>query len=625
MKTAHQKKGNRRRSDLSLTPNALRVLRARYLKRDEDGRCTEEPADLFRRVAEAVAEVEPRFGADPDRRARWVQRFERLMTSLRFLPNSPTLMNAGRPMGMLSACFVLPIGDSIDEIFDSIKHTALIQRAGGGTGLAFDRLRPSGDYIHSSGGTTSGPISFWRAFCEASNAIQQGAFRRGANMGMMYIHHPDILKFVQAKQDVSQFTNYNISVKIPDAWMESLREAPDRPHTVINPRTGRRYAIPRDVDVTGYTLRTLAPVENAASPPRGCYTRCDIWNLIIRSAWQTGEPGVVFIDRINEHNPTPHVGRMEATNPCGEQPLLDYEACNLGSINLARFVVDGGTPHAAVDWDALEQTVDEATRFLDDVVAINRYPLPQIAAISRANRKIGLGVMGLADALFMLGVKYDSDEGVAWGRRFMQFVNEHAHACSEQLASERGDFPNWPGSTWDTVAHRHMRNACCTTIAPTGTISVIAGCSAGIEPLFALMYRHHVLQEQRDAGEDMIEVDPVFAQALERAGLASDELMERVAREGGIARIDSLPENMRRVFVTALDIAPAWHVRMQAAFQEHCDASVSKTINLPFEATPADVDSVFQMCYDLRCKGVTVYRDRCRPEQPLAAGACGRD
>jgi ribonucleoside-diphosphate reductase alpha chain len=610
---------NDTQSGVSLTQNALRVLEARYLKRDENGRCVEEPLALFWRVANAVAEAELHFNPDLDNRAAWAQCFYRLMASLRFLPNSPTLMNAGRAMGMLSACFVLPVGDSIDEIFDAIKHTALIQRAGGGTGLAFDRLRPTGDFIRSSGGTTSGPISFWRAFCEASNAIQQGAFRRGANMGMLHVQHPDILKFVQAKQDVSQFMNYNISVKIPDAWMAALRHGPDRPHVVINPRTDKHYCIPRDVDLHGYTIRSLVPAEEAAGVARDCYSHHDIWELIVRSAWRTGEPGLVFIDRINEHNPTPQVGRIEATNPCGEQPLLDYEACNLGSVNLARFVIEPGGPQARVDWEALGNAVDEGIRFLDNVIEVNRYPLPQIARISTANRKIGLGVMGFADALFMLGVAYNSDEGVAWGERFMQFLNERAHARSEQLARERGDFPNWPGSTWDTAQHRPMRNACCTSIAPTGTICIIAGCSAGIEPLFALAFRRHVLRERSDGEADMIEVNPVFAQVLQRAGLADEELRERVLQEGSVARIETLPEDVRRVFVTALDIAPEWHVQMQAVFQRHCDASVSKTINLPAHATSADVDTALQMAYDLRCKGITVYRDGCRPEQPMTA------
>ena len=603
---------------LCLTPNAVRVLEARYLKKDEGGRCTETPEALFRRVASAVAEAESLYDPDPANRSEWENRFYELMASCRFMPNSPTLMNAGREMGMLSACFVLPVGDSIDEIFDSIKHTALIQKAGGGTGFAFDRLRPTGDYIRSSGGTTSGPISFWRAFSEATNAIQQGAFRRGANMGMMNIHHPDILKFLHAKQDLSQFTNYNISVKVTNAWMESFRADSDGAHVVANPRTGQEYCIPRDIDIIGYSIHDLIPVEEVGHGSQDCFTRRDVWQIIIHNAWQTGEPGVVFIDRINEQNPTPHIGRMEATNPCGEQPLLDYEACNLGSINLARFILHEGTAQARVNWEALGASVDECVRFLDNVIDVNNYPLPQIDQICKANRKIGLGIMGFADALYMLGVGYNTDEGVEWGRTFMRFVNDRAHEYSSQLALERGSFPNWKGSTWDTRHHRPMRNACCTTVAPTGTISILAACSCGIEPLFALVFQRNVLKEERQRSRPMIEVNPVFAQAVRALGLESEERMEQIAREGSLAHIEGLPDPLRRVFVTAHDIKPEWHVRMQAAFQEHCDSSISKTINFPQVATEADVETIYQMSYDLRCKGVTVYRDGCRGEQPMA-------
>ncbi|MEK6676322.1 MAG: adenosylcobalamin-dependent ribonucleoside-diphosphate reductase, partial [Planctomycetota bacterium] len=407
-------------------------------------------------------------------------RFYSKMASRRFMPNSPTLMNAGREMGMLSACFVLPVKDSINDIFDSIKYTALIQKAGGGTGFAFDELRPTGDYINSSGGTTSGPISFWRAFSEATNAIQQGAFRRGANMGMMYVHHPDILKFLFAKQDLGQFTNYNISVKMTDEWMNALVSHPDTPHVVKNPRNGKRYVLPKKLNIAEYDIRTLIeiPMEGTL-PPGEYYSLRDIWDIIIHNAHRTGEPGVVFMDRINEHNPTPQIGRMEATNPCGEQPLLPFEACNLGSINLAVFVHKDELGEPVVDWEMLRETVHESTRFLDNVIDANRYPLPQIDEICKGNRKIGLGVMGFADALFQLGVAYDSDEGVAWGERFMRFVDEESHKCSEILASERGCFPNWRGSIYDTKFSRPMRNATCTTVAPTGTISIIAGCSGG--------------------------------------------------------------------------------------------------------------------------------------------------
>lgn len=607
------------RGGLGLSENAERVLRARYLKKDEQGRLVESSRDLFRRVARAIAEAETLYGDDPNVRSEWEDRFYELMVSRKFMPNSPTLMNAGREMGMLSACFVLPVGDSINEIFDSIKYTALIQKAGGGTGFAFDELRPTGDYISSSGGTTSGPISFWRAFSEATNAIQQGAFRRGANMGMMNIHHPDILKFLHAKEDLTQFTNYNISVKIPDAWMEAFRANPGAAHVVRNPRTGRRYVCPRNVAVWEYDIRTLVELGGDGVPPPGdYYSMQDIWDIIVRNAHRTGEPGVVFIDRINQANPTPHVGEMRATNPCGEQPLLPFEACNLGSINLAEFVHRGADGAGQVDWDGLRETVHESTRFLDNVIDANQYPLPQIDAICKANRKIGLGIMGFADALYKLGVPYDSEEGVAWGERFMKFVHEESHRCGEKLAGERGSFPNWKGSTWDTVHHRPMRNATNTTVAPTGTISIIAGCSGGIEPMYSLAFFRNVLRGQDEGKTPMIEINPIFESVAKEWGFFSEGLMERIATDGTLAHIDEIPKEIKRVFVCAHDIAPEWHMRMQAAFQKYCDASISKTINFPESATIADVDRIYRMAYDLRCKGVTVYRNGCREHQPMA-------
>ena len=606
-----------------LTENALRVLRARYLEKDSTGKCVETADDLFDRVARTIANVEQtRYGASETCRDDWHERFKRLMTMGRFMPNSPTLMNAGRSMGMLSACFVLPVPDSIDGIFDAIKHTALIQKAGGGTGFAFDSLRPTGDYIRSSGGTTSGPISFWRAFSEATNAIQQGAFRRGANMGMMNIHHPDILKFLHAKQDLTQFTNYNISVKITDDWMRGFLHEPDAPHVTRNPRDGREWYLPRDLSIRTYTVQNLIPVDkyDGKAP---LYTRRDIWNIIVRQAWETGEPGVAFIDRINEANPTPHVGRIEATNPCGEQPLLPFEACNLGSINLGRFVKKACTPEADVDWDALRQTVHDSVRFLDDVIDANNYPLPQISDVCRANRKIGLGVMGFADALFQLGVPYGSEEGVNWGRRLMKFINDEGHNYSEKLANERGSFPNWANSLWDTQYGRPMRNSAVTTVAPTGTISIIADCSGGIEPLFSLVFFRNVLQGQDEGRAPMIEINTPFERIARERGFYSEGLMEQVARDGSLAHIDGIPEDVKRVFVCAHDIAPQWHIRMQAGFQEHCDSSISKTINFPQDATEADVDKIYRLAYELRCKGVTVYRDGCRAGQPMALARSG--
>lgn len=628
---------------VGLSENAVRVLRARYLKKDEHGRCTESPTDLFRRVARAIADAELVFKPDPDNRSEWEDRFYSLMVSRRFMPNSPTLMNAGREMGMLSACFVLPVPDSIEGIFDSIKHTALIQKAGGGTGFAFDELRPTGDYISSSGGTTSGPISFWRAFSEATNAIQQGAFRRGANMGMMNIHHPDILKFLHAKEDLSQFTNYNISVKVTDEWMEGYLADPHAAHEVVNPRTGRRYFMPKDLAIWEYNIRSLIPIEAAEvvssrndsenhdgrasvasvrlkSEDRvvEVYSRQDFWGIIIRNAHRTGEPGVVFIDRINQANPTPHVGSMQATNPCGEQPLLPYEACNLGSINLAEFVSVDPKGEPVVDWDALRVTVHESTRFLDNVIDANRYPLPEIDRMCKANRKIGLGIMGFADALFKLGVAYNSEEGVSWGERFMKFVDDESHNYSEHLAQERGCFPNWKGSLYDTRFNRPMRNATCSTVAPTGTISIIAGCSGGIEPLYSLAFFRNVLRGQDEGKVPMIEINPIFESVARKRGFHSEGLMERIATDGTLANLSDIPEDVKRVFSCAHDIAPEWHMQMQAAFQRHCDASISKTINFSEAASADDVEKIYRMAYELRCKGVTVYRNGCRQHQPMA-------
>ncbi len=604
-------------SEQALSENARRVLEARYLKKDESGSCTETPQQLFRRVARTIADAELDHGMDPAKRSEWEDVFYGLMARGEFMPNSPTLMNAGRDMGMLSACFVLPVRDSINEIFDAIKHTALIQKAGGGTGFAFDELRPTGDYISSSGGTTSGPISFWRAFSEATNAIQQGAFRRGANMGMMYITHPDILKFLNAKQDLSQFTNYNISIKIPDAWMESFLSDASAPHVVINPRTQKQYVIPRDVDIWKYDLRTLVPFDGQ-DLDGAFYTRREIWDIIVGNAWRTGEPGIVFTDRINEVNPTPHIGRIESTNPCGEQPLLPYEACNLGSINLSKFVDKAGTPEACVDWAGLRTCVHNTVRFLDNVIDVNRYPLPEIEAVCKGNRKIGLGVMGFADALFQLQVRYDSDEGVAWGERFMKFINDEAHVYSEKLADERGCFPNWEGSLWQTQWNRRQRNACSTTVAPTGTISIIAGCSGGIEPLFSLAFFRNVLKGQQQGDKPMVEINPIFRQVAESRGFLSEGLMDRIATDGTLAHIKEIPGDVRDTFVCAHDIAPEWHMRMQAAFQKHNDSSISKTINFPNDCSTEDVEQIYRLAYEMRCKGVTVYRDGCRQSQPMA-------
>ncbi|MBE7462104.1 MAG: vitamin B12-dependent ribonucleotide reductase [Planctomycetes bacterium] len=608
---------------LGLSENCIRVLKARYLKKDQDGQATETPEQLFRRVARVVADIEKDYGGSPELAKHYEDTFFKLMVTGEFMPNSPTLMNAGREMGMLSACFVLPVGDSIDEIFDTVKATALIQKAGGGTGFAFDRLRPTGDWIKSSGGTTSGPISFWKVLSEATNAIQQGAFRRGANMGMMNITHPDILKFINAKQDLTQFTNYNISVKVTDAWMAAYRKDRTKPHVVINPRTGLKFVVPKDVETMAYQVADLVRLdEYEAQAPEArpeVWAMGEIYDTIVHHAWQTGEPGVVFIDRINQANPTPHVGPIEATNPCGEQPLLPYEACNLGSINLGLFVHAGSDGKPALDWDALRTSIRMSTRFLDNIIDANNYPLPEITHMCKANRKIGLGIMGFADALYKLGVAYNSEEGVAWGERFMKFINDESHQMSEELAEERGCFPNWKGSTWETIHNRKMRNACTTTVAPTGTISIIANCSGGVEPLFSLAFFRNVLNGQR-----LVEANPIFQEAAKARGFYSDELMDKLATVGTLHHIDGVPEDVKHTFVCAHDITPEWHVRMQAAFQKHCDSSISKTTNFPESATEDEVRTIYDLAFDLGCKGVTVYRDGCRKNQPMALKNSGK-
>jgi ribonucleoside-diphosphate reductase alpha chain len=594
----------------NLSANALRTLETRYLRKDHEGRPLETPADMYLRVARHVAGAELDYGLHEPYFSQLVEQFYDMMARGLFLPNSPTLMNAGRSLGMLSACFVLPVEDSIEGIFDSVKQTAQIQKAGGGTGFSFDRLRPSGDYIASSGGRTSGPISFWRVFAEATRAIQQGAFRRGANMGMMSITHPDVLKFITAKSDPTAFENFNISIKVSRTFMQQLADAPDRPHQVINPHDGRRYWLPRGLNLLHYQLQDLLVVGD--DEPGDCYTHGDVWQLIVSSAWATGEPGLCFIDRMNDDNPTPHVGRIEATNPCGEQPLLDYEACNLGSVNLSAFVGEG-----KLDEDALARTIELGVRFLDDVVDVNNYVVGQIARTCRDNRKIGLGVMGLADAMFKLGIRYDSDEGIDFGRRVAELFSNAAYDASERLGRTRSCFPNWQGSRWQQRG-RDMRNAAVTTVAPTGTLSILAGCTGGIEPAFALAFYRRIL-----GGREMLEVNEPFRRYAESRGFWSDELAGELASGRGLREIAGIDDEAASVFVTAHEIAPHWHVRMQAAFQECVDGAISKTINLPHDAPVEEVDRVYHLAYQLGCKGVTVYRDRCREYQPMGLERLG--
>ncbi|MFA5422391.1 MAG: adenosylcobalamin-dependent ribonucleoside-diphosphate reductase [Phycisphaerae bacterium] len=596
-----------------LNENAITILQTRYLLKDKSGKCIETPAQMFSRVALTVASTEKRYGSTHEQIKKWHHIFYDLMASLTFLPNSPALMNAGRQTPMLSACFVLPVEDSVEDIFETIKNTALIQKAGGGTGFSLDKLRPTGDVIASSGGTTSGPISFWKVFSEATNAIQQGAFRRGANMAMCSVTHPDILKFLYAKQNLEAFTNFNISVKVTDDWMKKLSRSPKMPHVVTNPRTGKRYLIPRKVSIETYSINDLMPADSKTSAGKSkVFTVEDIWKAIIKCARATGEPGLAFIDRINQDNPVPSLGRIEATNPCGEQPLLPYEACTLGSINLSKFVL-GPETKRDIDYDALGATIDLAVRFLDDILDAANYPVRDTVRLTQANRKIGLGLMGFADTLFMMGLPYDSDSAVSFGEEIMKFLNDRAHKASERLADERGPFPNWNQSIWRTQRNTKMRNAAVTTIAPTGTISIIAGCSSGIEPLYSLAFTRQVL-----AGKKLMEVNPVFKKLAQAEGFYSKKLEERIARTGTIRNIHQIPAPIRKIFKSAYDIAPQWHVKMQAAFQKHCDSAVSKTINLPENATAATVDKAYKLAYDLGCKGITVYCRKSRKLEPMS-------
>ena len=598
-----------------LTENTIAILRNRYLIKDNLGNCIETPAELFNRVADSIAQAEAQYGANTGQIRQWYKKYYELMASLKFLPNSPTLMNANRPGGMLSACFVLPIGDSIEEIFETVKQTALIQKSGGGTGFSFDRLRPAGDRVASSGGTTPGPISFWRVFSQTTDAIQQGAFRRGANMGMMSVNHPDILKFLHAKQNLKEFTNFNISVKITDDWMEQLLESGEALNIVINPRTNQRYLLPKKIDIKNYTINDLHKLTDesmlSSKTAAKFYTINDIWNMIVKCAHKTGEPGLAFIDRINQNNPTPDLGRIEATNPCGEQPLLPYEACTLGSINLTKFVTSTGKK-TDMDWPALAETVKLAVRFLDNIIDVCKFPVRDTVRLAKANRKIGLGIMGFADCLFMLGIPYDSERGIEFGENLMKFINKHAHDASSQLANLRGPFPNWSQSTWRTQKNRKVRNASITCIAPTGTISIIADCSAGIEPLYSLVFVRQILE-----GKKMLQTNPIFKEVAEKTSFYSKELEEKIAKTGTIQNIQDIPVKIREIFKCAPDIEPQWHIKMQAAFQKHCDAAVSKTINFSPESTPADVDKAYRLTYKLGCKGITIYRQKSRPTEPM--------
>ncbi|MEM3018145.1 MAG: adenosylcobalamin-dependent ribonucleoside-diphosphate reductase, partial [Candidatus Bathyarchaeia archaeon] len=512
--------------ELKLTVNAVSVLERRYLLKDSDGRVVETPSQMFRRVAKAVAAVDAQYES-PEKAAESEEEFYRVMTSLEFLPNSPTLMNAGTRLGQLSACYVLPIGDSIVEIFNAVRDMAVIHQAGGGTGFSFSKLRPKGDVVGSTGGIASGPVSFIRVFDTATDVIKQGGRRRGANMAILRVDHPDIIEFVTAKEKEGFLTNFNLSVAVTDEFMEAVEF--DKEFELINPRT--------------------------KSPSRKINAR-NLWTLITTSAWKTGDPGLVFIDEVNRHNPTPQAGVIESTNPCGEQPLLPNESCNLGSINLAKFADEGG-----MDWDRLRACVRTSVHFLDNVVDANKYPTPEVEKMTRANRKIGLGVMGFADALIRMRIPYDSDDALRCGEEIMKFIEDEGHQASIELGSVRGSFQNFGGSVWEKKGYRSMRNATVTTVAPTGTIGIIAGVSSGIEPIFAVAFVRNVME-----GTMLPEVNPEFERIAKEEGFYSQELIMKIARTGSVQDIDEVPAEIKRIFVTAFDIQPEWHVKMQAAF-----------------------------------------------------------
>ena len=570
------------KNGLKLSENAKTVLTRRYLKKDLDGKATEAPASMFRRVARHIAKAEKNYGTDTN-----VKKFEALfydiMTDLKFLPNSPTLMNAGRQLGQLAACFVLPVEDSMDGIFDSLKNAAAIHKSGGGTGFSFSRLRAKNSMVGTTGGIASGPVSFMKIFNAATEQVKQGGTRRGANMAILRVDHPDIMEFICCKKKNHDLNNFNISVGLTENFMLAVEK--NAPYDLIDPQSGK---------------------------PTGRLNAAEVYLSLVTQAWDNGDPGIIFLDRLNRDNPTPAIGEIESTNPCGEQPLLPMEACNLGSINLSKFIVRTNGV-ATIDYQELGETVTAAVRFLDNTIDQSKYPLDAIDLMVKGNRKIGLGVMGFADLLFQLKIPYNSEEALTKAEEVMKFIQDTSHQASSDLAKERGVFRNFNKSVFKRRKKCRYRNATTTTIAPTGTLSIIGDCSSGVEPLFALSFVRNVLDNDK-----LLEVNPHFEKVARKNGFYSNELMDRIANEGSLAHIETIPEDVKKVFVTAHDISPEWHIRMQAAFQKHTDNAVSKTVNLPKEATVEDVRKIYDLAYELDCKGVTIYRDGSKEKQVLS-------
>jgi len=570
------------KNGLHLSNNAKSVLKRRYLKKDNNGKLVETPEKMFRRVARHIAKAEKKHGNDADVK-KMENIFYNMMTELKFLPNSPTLMNSGRRLGQLAACFVLPVEDSMEGIFDSLKNAAIIHKSGGGTGFSFSRLRPKDSRVGTTGGIASGPVSFMKIFNTATEQVKQGGTRRGANMAILRVDHPDIMEFIHSKKKHKELNNFNISVGITDSFMEAVKKGDN--YRLIDPRDKKKVL-----------------ELNAA----------EVYHALVKQAWENGDPGIIFLDRLNRDNPTPALGEIESTNPCGEQPLLPMESCNLGSINLAKFITyNNEVP--TIDFKHLKDIVWLSVRFLDNTIDMSKYPLPEIEKMVQGNRKIGLGVMGFADLLYQLKIPYNSERALEIAEEVMGFIQEESHEASKHLAEERGVFPNFDKSIFKKKDGCTYRNAATTTIAPTGTLSIIADCSSGVEPLFALSFVRNVMDDDK-----LLEVNPYFENEAKKRGFYSSELMDAIAMEGGIQHLNEIPEDLREVFVTAHDISAEWHIRMQAAFQKHTDNAVSKTVNLSRDATVDDVQKIYDLAYELDCKGVTIYRDGSKENQVLS-------